>query len=87
MANLKPLVTKTGKLRQLPSGDVLIPNPQAMTLVYVSNKLSTLTTANGVKSFFYSGNKLIRIEDSANGLSTNFFYTGNNLTSTTITVT
>ena len=54
MAIRKPIVTNSGKLQQLPDGDVLDVGATTQTLAYTGSQLDTITTTNGTKTFTYT---------------------------------
>ena len=85
MANRDPLVIVTGKVRQLPSGDTLTPNPISKTFTYSAGKLQTVVDATGTKTFTYSAGKLSTITDTGSNTLSTFAYTGSQLDSITVT--
>jgi hypothetical protein len=85
MANRDPLVIVSGRIRQLPAGDTLTPNPQSLTFGYSAGKLVTVTASSGTKTLAYSSGKLSTISDTGSGTLSTFAYSGSQLDSITVT--
>lgn len=85
MANRDPLVIATGRIRQLPAGDTLTPNPVSKAFTYSAGKLQTVVDATGTKTFAYSSGKLSTITDTGSNTLSTFAYTGSQLDSITVT--
>lgn len=85
MANRKPLVMVTGKVRQLPNGDYLKPNPGSVSFTYVGQKLTTIVGPTGTQTLVYVSGKLSTITDTGSNTLSTFSYTGSRLDSVTVT--
>jgi hypothetical protein len=80
-----PLIIKDGKIQQLGVGDLLLEYPVELIFTYSGGNLETINNGVGIKTFAYSGGKLSTISDTETGKISTFNYTGDDLTSITIT--
>jgi len=60
-------------------------DPESITLTYAAGRLSTVTSATTVRTLAYDGDgKLVTVDDSAAGWTKTLAYTGDLLTSVTV---